>query len=67
MDNIDELLDNNNNGNDISYSWSNWSTYAPAMLFNAMNSVMAVANQTPLPDLNQDFRDNSLTHNLSMV
>ncbi|XP_034487365.1 tachykinin-like peptides receptor 99D [Drosophila innubila] len=70
MDNIDELQDNNNgndSGNDISSSWSNWSTYAPTILYNAMNSVMAVANQTPLADFNQDFRQNSSTYNLSRV
>jgi len=65
MDNIEELQDNNN-GIDSS-SWSNWSTYAPTILYNAMNSVMAVANQTPLPDFNQDFRQNSSTYNLSRV
>ncbi|XP_062124331.1 tachykinin-like peptides receptor 99D isoform X1 [Drosophila sulfurigaster albostrigata] len=70
MENIDELVDSNDSdhGNgDISYSWSNWSTLAPAIIYNAMNSVMAVANQTPLPDFNQDFRHNSLTYNLSRV
>ncbi|KAM8707005.1 hypothetical protein ACLKA7_011159 [Drosophila subpalustris] len=67
MDNIDELLDsnnsnnNNNNGND---SWSNWSTYAPTIIYNAM---LAVSNQTPLPDFNQDFPHNSLSNNLSRV
>ncbi|EDV94640.1 tachykinin-like peptides receptor 99D isoform X2 [Drosophila grimshawi] len=55
MDNSDDqLLDN---------TWSNWSTYAPAMLFNAMHSVLAVANQTPLAD----FKQPSLAYNLSTV
>lgn len=67
MDTIDELQDNNNASDSGIYSWSNWSTYAPTILYSAMNSIMAVANQTPLPDFNQDFRQNSLTYNLSRV
>lgn len=62
MDSNVELLDNgssnynnytpNNNNN------NNWSTYAPVLLYNAMNSLMSASNQTSIPDF---------SHNLSRM
>ncbi|XP_030558758.1 tachykinin-like peptides receptor 99D [Drosophila novamexicana] len=52
MENNEELLDN---------TWSNWSTYGPALIYNAMNSVLA--NQTPL---STEYGP-SLAYNLSRV
>lgn len=62
MDSNVELLDNgnsnynnytpNNNNN------NNWSTYAPVLLYNAMNSLMSATNQTSIPDF---------SHNLSRM
>ncbi|TDG49789.1 hypothetical protein AWZ03_003777 [Drosophila navojoa] len=54
MDNNDELMDS-------SYTWSNWSTYAPALLYTALNSVLLEGNQTP------STKQPDLSYNLSRI
>lgn len=48
-----ELLDNGSSSNN--YSPNNWSTYAPVLLYNAMNSLMSATNQTSIPDLSPNL------------
>ncbi|XP_023036096.1 tachykinin-like peptides receptor 99D isoform X1 [Drosophila willistoni] len=62
-------MDNSNNNNnnsgessidedllDAGNQWNNWTTYTPSILmYNAMSSVISMANQTPIFDLNQSM------------
>ncbi|ALC47771.1 Takr99D [Drosophila busckii] len=67
----DELLDNvNDNGDGDSdsnaYGWSNWTTYAPALLYNAMSSALMAteANQTPPTEFGLEP---TMAYNLSRI